>query len=154
MDASIVAFTVPTRMPTYFRDDFRGMLTSILPFFLILIYIPPVFRTTYRIVEEKETKVRETMKIMGLNYLAYWLSWLAYYTLVNTVLSWLMVCVLLINSVNYTETFLLWLMIWLFGQSLFGMIIITQSLFLKARTAAIVTTVVYFGSSFVGNFVR
>mmetsp|Transcript_117056 Transcript_117056/g.162749 ORF Transcript_117056/g.162749 Transcript_117056/m.162749 type:complete len:103 (-) Transcript_117056:142-450(-) len=102
-------------MPKYFRDDFKSFLTGIFSFMIVLIYIPPVYRTTYRIVEEKETKVRETMKIMGLNYSAYWLSWFCYYTLVNTVLSTLTIGVMYINAVNFSEPILLWLMIWIYG---------------------------------------
>jgi len=55
------------------------------------------------------------MKIMGLNYSAYWLSWFCYYTLVNTVLSTLTIGVMYINAVNFSEPILLWLMIWIYG---------------------------------------
>jgi len=56
------------------------------------MYIPPLYRTVYRIVVEKETKVKESMKMMGMTDFSYWLSWLAYYSLVNlsvSTLSWL-----------------------------------------------------------------
>lgn len=38
-------------------------------------------------------------------------------------------------------------MIWLYGQSLFGIILITQSIFSSPRAAAITTTIIYFGTS-------
>ena len=38
----------------------------VLTFFLIIMYIPPVYRTTYRIVQEKDSKVKESMRMMGL----------------------------------------------------------------------------------------
>jgi ATP-binding cassette subfamily A (ABC1) protein 5 len=46
-----------------------------------------VYRTSYRIVAEKENKVKESMRMMGLRDTAYWLSWFSYYTLLNTTIS-------------------------------------------------------------------
>jgi len=37
--------------------------------------------------------------------------------------------------------------VWLYGQSLFGLMLVTQSLFESPRAAAITSTVIYFGSS-------
>jgi hypothetical protein len=57
------------------------------------MYIPPLYRTVYRIVAEKESRAKESMRMMGLGDFAYWSSWYAYYTTVNFIvscLSWLM----------------------------------------------------------------
>jgi ATP-binding cassette subfamily A (ABC1) protein 5 len=59
----------------------------VLSFFLLIMYVPPVYRTSYRIVAEKENKVKESMRMMGLRDTAYWLSWFSYYTLLNTTIS-------------------------------------------------------------------
>ena len=48
---------VPSRLPPYVIDDFGQLITGLLSFCLIVMYVPPVFRTTYRIVKEKETRV-------------------------------------------------------------------------------------------------
>ena len=42
---------------------------------------------TFKIVREKETRIKETMRIMGMTDLPYWLSWLVFYTFVNTVVT-------------------------------------------------------------------
>lgn len=44
-------------------------------------------------------------------------------------------------------------MIWLYGQSLFGLILITQSCFTSPRAAAITTTLFYFGSAILGALI-
>ena len=44
--------------------------------------------------------------------------------------------------------------IWIYGQSLFGLILIAQSLFSTPRAAAISTTVVYFGLSIISLAIR
>jgi hypothetical protein len=74
-----------------------------------------MYRTVYRIVFEKVTKAKESMRIMGMTDFPYWSSWFIYYTLVNTVLSvgaWL---TLNINVFNNKSTLLLFIVIWVYG---------------------------------------
>ena len=80
--ASIVAMTVPARLPPYTEDEFGRFIEGVLTFFLIIMLIPILYRTTYRIVSEKESKVKESMRMMGLKDFAYWISWFTYFTLV------------------------------------------------------------------------
>ena len=54
---------------------------------------------TFKMVREKESRVKETMKIMGTTDLPYWLSWFAFYTLLNTVVTTLALGVLLFKVV-------------------------------------------------------
>ena len=48
---------------------------------MILIYMGPVYTTTYDLVKEKEQRSKESMRMMGLNDLPYWLSWFVFYTI-------------------------------------------------------------------------
>ena len=146
-DASIVTMVVPSRLPPYIIDDFGQLIAGLFAFCMMIIYITPVFRTTYRIVAEKESKVKESMRMMGLKDTPYWLSWLTYHTVVNTILSLIIWSILFSKVMSKTNGLILFLIIWLYGQSLFGLIIITQSIFTKARAAAIVTSVLYLGSA-------
>ena len=162
-----MTMTVPMMLPRMRLDYFGQLIQQVFTFFVLVMYIPPLYRTVYRIVQEKESKVKETMRMMGLGDFAYWVSWYAYYTTVNfviTFLSWFF-----LNGFpkflklfwkpkdwqinpdvivfRYTNDFLLWLSLFIFGQSLFGLILVIQSLFSQARAAAITTTCIYFGSS-------
>lgn len=132
-----------------------------LAFFVLVMYIPPLYRTVYRIVQEKESRVKESMKMMGLSDKAYWASWFTYYTTVNFVISFLSWAMLNgiwkmmkqikgfpdIVVMKDTGDGVIFLTLFLYGQSLFGLVLIIQSLFSRARSAAITTTIVYFGSS-------
>jgi hypothetical protein len=69
----------------------------------------------YRIVNEKVTRAKESMRMMGLGDFAYWSSWLAYYTVVNTVLALVVWLILLINVFHRKSGFLLYVMLWLYG---------------------------------------
>jgi len=92
--AEIVAMTIPMKIPKIRKDPFAFMLGLIAPYFFMLMYIPLLYRTTYRIVSEKELRVRETMRMMGMQDSSYWMSWFVYYTLLNTILSTTAWCII------------------------------------------------------------
>lgn len=104
---------IPTE--TSVADPFEIALASLMPLFLLLGYIPPVYNLTFKIVREKESRTKETMRIMGMTDLAYWLSWFVFYTLINTVVTSLAWGMLLINVINYSQPMYLWMFFWLYG---------------------------------------
>ena len=137
----------PTKILPIYIDPFTRLLSMSMTLFMLLMYIPLMYRTVYRIVFEKVTKAKESMRIMGMTDFPYWSSWLIYYTIVNTVLSFGAWLTLNVNVFNNKSALLLFIVIWVYGQSLFGLIMITQSIFTTPRAAAITTTLVYFGIS-------
>lgn len=130
------------------------MLSGVFSFFLIIMFVPPVYRTSYRIVNEKETKVKEAMRMMGLRDGAYWSSWFTYYTIVNTVISVITWSIMTFAIEIKSDSWIVFLIVWLFGQSLFGIILITQSLFNRSRSAAITCSIIYFGTAMPQYFVK
>ena len=88
------------------------------------MYIPVLYRTVYRVVFEKVTRAKESMRMMGMGEFAYWFSWFSYFTIVNTILVTLCWGILMINSLPLNSGGFLWLFIWLYGVSLFGLILI------------------------------
>lgn len=63
--------------PSYIDDFFVIALQSQLPLFLVLSYIYPVINIAKSIVHEKERRLKESMKMMGLPN---WLHWSAWFT--------------------------------------------------------------------------
>ena len=122
---------------------------GVLPFFMLLIYILPMYRLISNIVSEKESKARESMKMMGLNDFSYWLSWWVYYFIIVTIISALVILILSFNVLKYSNVGLVFLFFWIYGLSLFGLAVFLQAFFSKARIAAISGTLVYFGTSFI-----
>ena len=74
-----------------------------------------VYNMVFKIVVEKESRAKETMRIMGMTDLPYWISWFVFYTIINTVVSTLCWGILLTNVINYTQSGYIWLFIWLYG---------------------------------------
>jgi len=128
-DPIIAAMTVPMKLDKVVADPFAGLLYFTLNWFVMIMFIPIVYRTTYRIVKEKELRIKESMSIMGMKDTPYWLSWLAYFTAVNTALSTIAWTVMNWGILKYTSSFVIWLTFWLFGQALFGYIMLFQAFF-------------------------
>lgn len=108
----------------------------------------PVSNVVFLIVKEKESKTRETMRIMGLNELPYWASWFVYYTIIITVMTFVAWCVLISNVIVTSGRWQLFLFIWMFGVSIFGEIVFMSSFFSKSKYAGIISALFYIG---IGN---
>lgn len=126
------------------------IFSNMMPFFMLLIYILPMYRLLSNMVSEKESKARESMKMMGLVDFSYWLSWWTYYFIIVTIISGLCILVLSFNVIQYSNRGLIFIFFELFGLSLFGLAVFLQAFFSKARVAAITGTLIYFGTSFIG----
>ena len=74
-------------MPPVVKDPFAYLLEKTAPHVFTLMYVPMLYRTTYRLLQEKEQLTRETLHSMGMHSTPYWLSWLAYHTAINAVIS-------------------------------------------------------------------
>lgn len=138
---------------TYVSDDFGQIMTGMLPFFVLLIYILPVYRLVSNIVSEKESRARETMKMMGLSDVSYWLSWACYHLIIVTLITVLIIIVLSPTVLEYSNKGLIFVIFWVYGLSLFGLSVFLSSFFSNARAASITSTLIYFGTSFVNQAV-
>ncbi|KAK2086826.1 Phospholipid-transporting ATPase abca7 [Saguinus oedipus] len=61
--------------PCYVDDVFLRVLSRSLPLFLTLAWIYSVTLTVKAVVREKETRLRDTMRAMGLSRAVLWLGW-------------------------------------------------------------------------------
>lgn len=114
-DATISLMATPIEAEQAKLDYFNEVVQGVLPLFLLFMYILPVFTIVSLIVKEKEYRTRETMRMMGMTDTPYWLSWFAYYTMLNTAISiiaWLVLC---INVIGPSNPWWVFLFIWLYG---------------------------------------
>lgn len=61
--------------PPYNDDKFVSIIAAFLPFIIVLSFVFTVIITAKQIVYEKETGLKEAMKLMGMKSWVYWLSW-------------------------------------------------------------------------------
>ena len=81
-DTKINFGIVPMKYDSYRSDPFGSVIGFIGPFFIIIAYMGNLCIYVYRMVYEKETRVKEGMKIMGLTDGIYFLSYFIQYALI------------------------------------------------------------------------
>ena len=105
---------------TNVSDSFKQVWSKIFPFLIILTFIPPVYNMVSLLVREKETRIKESMRMMGMGDAAYWLSWYVYYTIITFLIVILAWGVLMINCIVYSNPFLVFCLLMLYAQSVLG----------------------------------
>lgn len=143
----------PMKTPDYSSDTFLLNTVAFMPLIFILSYIAPVFRVIALVVAEKESKVREGMRMMGLKDSAYWISWFLQYLIINVVIAlgvagiacgWLFI---------YTSYGLFFLFIFLYGMAIYAFALFLASFFYMARLASIVGCMIYFACYILGELI-
>ena len=61
--------------PPYNDDKFVAVVAALFPFIIVISFVFTVILTAKAIVYEKETGLKEAMKLMGMKSWIYWLSW-------------------------------------------------------------------------------
>lgn len=122
-----------------------------LTFFMIIMYIVPLYRLISRIVSEKQTKIREGMKMMGLTDTPYWCSWFCYFFVNFTIISFVSMLITIPVFPN-SNKFYIFLYFWIYGLNMFAYSVFVSAFFSSAKAAAIVGIMVYYVSTFLINF--
>lgn len=83
-------------------------------------FLIPLYYIVSKLAEEKESKSREGMKMMGLKDSSYFLSWLVFYGTIVALMSIVMMGILSINVFYNSNKFLVFILAFFYGMSLFG----------------------------------
>jgi len=134
--------------PAFHSDDFLTVIAASLALFFVLAFLYPVSRFLRALVLEKETKIKETMKIMGLSAWAANLSWVLTMVAQSTVTVSLMTLLGARTAFSYSNSFLIFLFLLVFSLALVMFVFLVSTFFSKAKTAATAGTVIFFASFF------
>jgi len=145
--AYISNLILPMRAEEYEKDELNSNIGGPWNFLIIFVFIPPVYWLIHNIVNEKEQKLRELMKMMGLTDFPYWLSWFCYYFVVILVLSGLITLLLIPIFTNSNKIFI-FLYFFLYGLSLFSYSVFVSSFFSNGKVASIAGSLLIFVQGF------
>uniref|UniRef100_H2YP08 ABC transporter domain-containing protein n=1 Tax=Ciona savignyi TaxID=51511 RepID=H2YP08_CIOSA len=107
-------------------------------FYLVMAFSPFLIFLLVYVVNEKEKKIKEGMKMMGLNNLALWLGW-SLYTILVLVMTLIMAILAVLGRLfPKSNFFLIFLIFFLYGISLQMMSFMLTPFFSKAKTAGAV----------------
>jgi ABC-2 family transporter protein len=90
------------------------------PFFLMLVYLLPLYYMVTKLAEEKESKAREGMKMMGLKDSAYYVAWVVFLAALVALMSASLVCTLKMQTLKQSNFGLVFAMCFLYGMNLYG----------------------------------
>ena len=143
INAKINVGIIPMKYTDYREDFFSKTIGTIIPFLIIFAYLCPLSIYVYRMVNEKENKSKEGMKIMGLGEGIYFLSYFIQYTIIAIIDSAINTYILTFLFTKIPFIFI-FLVIFLFAMDVFAMIFFFQSFIDRTRVAVIISLLVYF----------
>lgn len=137
----------------YSVDEFGLFIGLLLPLFILIAYLSPLCVLVFRMVQDKESKAKEGMKIMGLKEYIYFLSYFLNYLILVTIYS--IINSLIISTVLKHIGFIyIFAMFWLYGMSIFGLGFFFQAMMDKKRIAIIISILIYFVMFFVSAAIQ
>ena len=137
----------------YRTDQFQQIIASTLGIFYMLAFLYPVSRSVRVLVSEKEGRMKEALRMMGLPDLIYHTSWLltfqAQWLVTNT-----FILLVVRNSVfRYSNHWLVFLWLQAVSLSVVAFCFLISTLFSRSKTAATLGSVIFFAAFFPYYFV-
>ncbi|XP_058870789.1 phospholipid-transporting ATPase ABCA1-like isoform X2 [Acipenser ruthenus] len=131
--------------PCYVDDVFLRVLNRSLPLFMTLAWIYSVAMIIKGVVHEKEARLKETMRIMGLSNGTLWISWF-----ISSLLPFLVSAALLIlilkrgDILPYSDPAVIFLFLATFATATILQCFLISTLFSRANLAAACGGIIYF----------
>jgi ATP-binding cassette subfamily A (ABC1) protein 3 len=138
----------PMPTPSYIHDNFASVISGFVGLLFTIVFLLPVTRVIKLIVEEKELRIREGMKMMGLSTSALWISWLITYFVIYVIISILITAVTSSNLFEYSNKGLIFFFFLLFQLTTFSFAFMFSTFFSTARLASTFGALVFLVSFF------
>lgn len=137
--------TQMTPYPCYVNDRFSTAIANSLPLFMVLAWIYTVSMLVKDIVYEKEKRLKEFMRVMGLTNTIHWLAWL-----ITSFLAMYFVCIILCliikygQVVTYSDLSVLLVFFFCFSIATISQCFLISVFFNQANLASVVAGIIYF----------
>jgi ATP-binding cassette subfamily A (ABC1) protein 3 len=124
-------------------DPFADTVANVLGLFFTIIYMWPVTRLVKGVVEEKQLRIREGMRMMGLVDSALFCSWLGTYTLMFALTSLGITIVTAASVFSHSNKVYVFLFFFFFAMSTFGFCWLLSVFFSRAQVATTVAALFF-----------
>ena len=134
---------IPMKYQSYKIDTFGDLMGIVVAYFIVVAYLGHLCLYFYRMVQEKETKVKEGMKIMGLTDGIYFLSYFIQYIILSLIVSLINTLIFLIffKKIPFIIFFLIF---FLYSLNVFALAFFFQSFSEKAKESLLISVIIYF----------
>jgi hypothetical protein len=112
-------------------------------------FLIPLYYITSKLAEEKESKSREGMKMMGLKDSTYFLSWMTTYTVIIFGMCLLITFMVSFNTFRQSNKFLIFIMNFIYGISLFGFAVVVVAVLPTQRSSSLAVSLLHVVTFFV-----
>ncbi|CAF1005228.1 unnamed protein product, partial [Didymodactylos carnosus] len=131
--------------PCYINDKFINAVSRLLPLFMVLGWIFTVSMNVKDIVYEKEKRLKEIMKIMGLYDTVHWLSWFIWCSFVMMITAIFLVFIIKYGNITRFSNFLILLIFFLcFTFATITQCFLMSVFFDRANLAGCVAGILFF----------
>uniref|UniRef100_A0A8C4Y8L9 P-type phospholipid transporter n=1 Tax=Gopherus evgoodei TaxID=1825980 RepID=A0A8C4Y8L9_9SAUR len=131
--------------PCYVDDVFLRVLNRSLPLFMTLAWIYSVAMIIKGVVHEKEARLKETMKIMGLSSSILWLSWFISSFIPFLISSSFLVLILKLGDIlPYSDPAVVFLFLAAFAVATIAQCFLISTFFSRANLASACGGIIYF----------
>lgn len=148
-------FVVPFPVAGREKDVFAMMMPHLLAPFLLISLTFSVNRMITSVVHEREARLRDGMRLMGMEPAAFYLSWILTYVAI-----YLFVCVGVTGCLSLgrilpnSSPSLLFVWLLLFSLASISYALLITAFFTRAKTAATVGSVAFYASSYLQHLVN
>ena len=148
--------------PPYIDDKYLVALQAWLPLILLLSYLYPAVNVVKNLVYEKEMKLKESMKMMGLPNYLHWCAWFVkslMFLLVTTLLITILLCTqwqgeASLAVLNNSDPTLVFFFLFVYILSAISFCFFFSTLFSKASSAATATGLLWIFTHLPNEFLR
>lgn len=142
--AKIKAKSCSERVEAHTEDGLADVMVGNYGQFIVFPLIIIFLRMTYGLLIEKEKRIREGMRIMGMRDISFYLSWIIFYMIKYTIISLIVTIILVTVIFSHSNFFVVFLWHWLFCWSLIFQSIFVSTFFTRAKMGNIVAMVFFF----------
>ncbi|CAH1776854.1 unnamed protein product [Owenia fusiformis] len=137
--------------PPYINDAFVLVLQQQFPFIIMLSFIFTALQVVKEVVHEKEKKLKESMKMMGLNGWLHWVAWFTKYLiflLISVLLMTFFFCIRVGNGavVANTDPSLLFVFLLLYSVTTIMYCFMISTFFSKANSGAAAAGIIFYST--------
>lgn len=134
-------------------DEFQEIITSTLGIFYMLAFLYPVSRAVRVLVSEKEGRMKEALRMMGLPDLLYHGSWFITFQAQWVVTNLLILFVVWDSVFRYSDHWLVFVWLEAVALAVMAFCFLISTFFSRSKTAATLGSIIFFAAFFPYYFV-
>uniref|UniRef100_A0A4W6FM93 ATP-binding cassette sub-family A member 2 n=1 Tax=Lates calcarifer TaxID=8187 RepID=A0A4W6FM93_LATCA len=131
--------------PCYTRDDFLFVIEHMMPLCMVISWVYSVAMMIQHIVAEKEHRLKEVMKMMGLNNAVHWVAWFITGFVQLSISVTALTAILKYGRVLlHSNPFIIWLFLTIYAVATIMFCFLVSVIYSKAKLASACGGIIYF----------